>query len=599
MEQLIGQIVDGKYRVEQKLGQGGMGAVYRATHLGTTRPVALKVITPQFMANPEFVERFKREAKTAGLLMHPNVVNVTDFGFADVGSDRIAYLVMEYLHGRTLADVLAEKQRLSLTFTVDLIEQTCLAVGEAHKRNIIHRDLKPDNIWLEPNGRGGFNVKVLDFGLAKLRDDESSEHEPTALLPSFADIGTTTGETLLAGSTSAEVVPDTSVAVAGSTPAAARVAGDTHASDRITRVGTVLGTPVYMSPEQCRGDRLDTRSDIYSLGVIAYQMLTGRSPFRGDPQSLIVQHVTASPPPFESDDVPESVEAVVLQALAKSPEERPASAMVFASAMRAQSEGVGVVLRQAFALYSEHFPAFVRIARFGYAPTFVIGVLLMLLTFTLGVRNPYVLGAFPFVVYAGIYFLFTTTRAGVALVLEQLLVSPLSPVEPDAIISRIGERLGVARTGGELSWRLRIYATLAELTITLFSSPIMPAGVLAVAAFVVEGGDHRRARARSRLLTNRLRTVLRGIQVMAAVTFLTSGFVMFLAIFGLVTFFGLDRLTAISVSVIAALIVLSLNSIWLVSPVVIALTMLYFRSRQAGGEELAELPDAVPTDAPI
>src|SRR6478672_11440746 len=164
----IGQVLDEKYRLERLLGQGGMGAVYLATHLGTERYVALKLITPQFMRNEEFVERFKREARAAGRLRHPNVVDVTDFGFSGSGHDRVAYLVMEYLDGCTLSDVLAEEDRLPLYWAVDIIEQVCAAVHEAHQQGVVHRDLKPDNIWLEPNGLGGYRVKVLDFGIAKL-----------------------------------------------------------------------------------------------------------------------------------------------------------------------------------------------------------------------------------------------------------------------------------------------------------------------------------------------------------------------------------------------------------------------------------------------
>src|SRR5229473_8463955 len=166
----LGQTLDEKYRLERLLGQGGMGAVYLATHLGTERYVALKLITPQFMRNEEFVERFKREARAAGRLRHPNVVDVTDFGFARAGNESVAYLVMEYLDGCTLSDVLAEEKRMPLYWVVDILEQVCSAVDEAHHQGIIHRDLKPDNIWLEPNRRGGYTVKVLDFGLAKLGD---------------------------------------------------------------------------------------------------------------------------------------------------------------------------------------------------------------------------------------------------------------------------------------------------------------------------------------------------------------------------------------------------------------------------------------------
>src|SRR5437667_557085 len=170
LERYVGQILDEKYRLERLLGQGGMGAVYLATHLGTERYVALKLIAPQFMRNEEFVERFKREARAAGRLRHPNVVDVTDFGFANAGRERVAYLVMEYLDGCTLSDVLAEEMRLPLYWVVDILEQVCSAVHEAHQQGIVHRDLKPDNIWLEPNALGGYRVKVLDFGIAKLAE---------------------------------------------------------------------------------------------------------------------------------------------------------------------------------------------------------------------------------------------------------------------------------------------------------------------------------------------------------------------------------------------------------------------------------------------
>src|SRR5712672_4550601 len=176
---LIGQILDDKYQIESELGKGGMGAVYFATHLGTERPVAVKVIAPEFMKNEEFVERFRREARAAGRMRHPNVVDVTDFGFALIGKDRVAYLVMEYLDGCTLADVLAEEKRLPLYWVVDILEQVCAAVHEAHQKGIIHRDLKPDNIWLEPNALGGYRIKVLDFGIAKLGDVSSAPPEAT------------------------------------------------------------------------------------------------------------------------------------------------------------------------------------------------------------------------------------------------------------------------------------------------------------------------------------------------------------------------------------------------------------------------------------
>src|SRR5580765_5232020 len=177
----IGQVLDEKYQLERLLGRGGMGAVYLATHLGTERYVALKLITPQFMRNEEFVARFKREARAAGRLRHPNVVDVTDFGLAHAGKETVAYLVMEYLDGCTLGNVLAEEKRLPLEWVVDILEQVCSAVHEAHLQGIVHRDLKPENIWLEPNRLGGYRVKVLDFGIAKL-----AETEPDASATSVA-----------------------------------------------------------------------------------------------------------------------------------------------------------------------------------------------------------------------------------------------------------------------------------------------------------------------------------------------------------------------------------------------------------------------------
>lgn len=132
LTQLVGRVLDEKYRIDKELGSGGMGAVYLATHLGTERPVAVKVIAPQFMKRDEFVERFRREARAAGRLRHPNVVDVTDFGFARVGSERVAYLVMEYLDGCTLDEILAEEPGLPVGWVVDILEQTCSAVDEAH-----------------------------------------------------------------------------------------------------------------------------------------------------------------------------------------------------------------------------------------------------------------------------------------------------------------------------------------------------------------------------------------------------------------------------------------------------------------------------------
>ena len=339
-----GEPLDGTYRLEALLGRGGMGAVYRASHLGTTRTVAVKVIHPRYSHDPEFVERFRREAEAAGRLRHPNVVDVTDFGFAATPSGQVAYLVMEYLDGRSLGQVLDEEKRLSTGSAVDILEQVCSAVEEAHRLGIVHRDLKPDNIWLEPNRRGGFTVKVLDFGLAKLSTTASESSSPT---PWRAD--------------------------------AEGVTGVFRAADSgiVTRAGSVTGTPLYMSPEQCRGGEVGAPSDIYSLGVVAYRMLAGEPPFSGDALELIRLHSEVPAPSLRarSPDVPRRLAALVMNALAKDPAGRPEGAAGFGAALRASAEGSGALLRHAVSLYSEHFPSFFRLSLLANGPLIVFATI--------------------------------------------------------------------------------------------------------------------------------------------------------------------------------------------------------------------------------
>jgi serine/threonine protein kinase len=445
MSNLIGQLLDGKYRINEQLGKGGMGAVYSAIHLGTERPVALKVIAPQLMKHDEFVERFRREARAAGRLQHPNVVDVTDFGFAQVGPDQVAYLVMEYLDGYTLSDILNEESSLPLNWVIDILEQTCSAVEEAHQQGIIHRDLKPDNIWLEPNRRGGYTIKVLDFGIAKLEEPDvevksalitasSTESSPASTAteaPTLitaepdrpdADLQLTSpqapaqipalhlvtreyrespgaavkadqpqpakrqADTSEAG-TRMLVSPDlasvdevgTRLLAADSLNEGGTQLLDNRATDHhpalhtdstssLTRVGSILGTPRYMSPEQCRGETLDPRSDIYSLGVIAYHLLSGETPFKGDQTTVMKMHRETAPPPLVVKRVPTKVAALVMSALSKNPNDRPSSAAGFAGALRAHSTGTGTLLRNALTVYSEHLPTFVRLALLVYAP---------------------------------------------------------------------------------------------------------------------------------------------------------------------------------------------------------------------------------------
>ena len=396
LEQYVGQVLDDKYRLEKLLGQGGMGAVYLATHLGTERYVALKLISPQFMRNNEFVERFKREARAAGRLRHPNVVDVTDFGFARVKEGQVAYLVMEYLDGCTLGDVLAEEKRLPLEWVADIMEQVCSAVHEAHQQGIIHRDLKPDNIWLEPNRLGGYRVKVLDFGIAKLGPTGETAPEndnPAATIIDDVSRVRAAAATDLEVNTllqSANITkqfthPDIHADEDGTllfdqpTKAGNLHGATTVPNSALTRVGAIMGTPLYMSPEQCGGGQVGQRSDIYSLGVIAYQMLAGEPPFSGNTSAVMRAHREDRPRQLREHEgkIPKRVASVVMSALAKNPAERPATAFAFASALRGQAEGVGALYRRAFSLYSEYFPKFLKLSFIAHLPVFVTTILVM------------------------------------------------------------------------------------------------------------------------------------------------------------------------------------------------------------------------------
>ena len=431
----VGQTLDEKYKLERELGRGGMGTVYLATHLGTERPVAVKIIAPQFMERPEFIERFRREARAAGRLRHPNVVNVTDFGFSNTADGQVAYLVMEYLDGCTLGEILEEEKNLPVSWTLDILEQVCSAVHEAHEQGIIHRDLKPDNIWLEPNQRGGYTVKVLDFGIAKLEEHADVEigeipvagqSTPTLVnsgKATLADISHdqtvhdgTSPTKISESATVAQVIPGSGKSIVAQPAENRSEAGtvllsvkpvantdqetigtkiihdemtDGHdpkvsrgtpsfassATTDLTRVGAVLGTPLYMSPEQCRGDKLDARSDIYSLGVIAYQMLSGTTPFSGDFEEVMASHKELLPPPLDAKKVRKKLKRVIAAALAKNPDDRPQTAEAFASILRSRSEGIFGLLRRAGMIYTEHMPKFLGIAILLFTP-FMIATLL-------------------------------------------------------------------------------------------------------------------------------------------------------------------------------------------------------------------------------
>ncbi len=627
VEEYVGEVLDDKYRLEHLLGKGGMGAVYLATHLGTERYVALKLISPQFMRNNEFVERFKREARAAGRLRHPNVVDVTDFGFARVKAGQVAYLVMEYLDGCTLGDVLAEEKRLPLEWVADILDQVCSAVHEAHQQGIIHRDLKPDNIWLEPNRLGGYRVKVLDFGIAKLGEASASsrDDDPAAtIIDDVADAAAasltgahlesdtllraddeplTQGFKIKAGGEDVGTLlhdPNTAVDDDGTL----LFDQGTHSSSRhnahrttvdqgsaLTRVGAIMGTPLYMSPEQCGGGYVDTRSDIYSLGVIAYQMLAGEPPFAGNTSTVMRAHREQQPKDLRetANKIPKRAAKVVMSALSKNPGERPQTAFAFASALRAHSEGVGALYRRAFALYSEYFPKFIKLSLIAHVPMIVTSVLLIS-AFLWYKYSPPVGMLHKVAVYSTIgvlgllKFVATTVSAAVisgvtAIIITQLTAAPLRPV-------KLREAFVILRK----RWR-PFLKTMIRVTLWIFLGLILlivPGMImwmrysLYAPVVLIEGLEGKAAMLRARQLASRSwKTVI----VVAILQFLIPASVS--AIVGMMA--GRAKAEQNSVSAQIFQQILDLLNIFVIPLISIVPALLYVKMRQLGGESLSSV----------
>ena len=283
----LGITIDGKYRIEKEIGRGGMGSVYRAIQLSMNRPVAIKTLKPEMLAEDLPVKRFFREAKSASQLNHPNIVRVFDFGVDE--SLGVPYLVMELLEGRTLTQIVAEKP-LEERHAARLMNQVTKALVDAHSRGMVHRDLKPDNILVVQLPDGDEHVKVLDFGLAKVWESDGSE-------------------------------------------------------SMVTQSGHIAGTPAFMSPEQITGESVDFRADLYALGCMLFHTLVGRPPFEGEEAlSLVIKQVNDTTPSLldamSEIELPSHDICVLYERLMeKRPEARPQSTTAVARYFRAIARG--------------------------------------------------------------------------------------------------------------------------------------------------------------------------------------------------------------------------------------------------------------------
>lgn len=269
---MIGRMIADKYRVEKLLGRGGMGAVYEGQHLLLDRRVAIKVLQQNMANDEQAASRFIREAKASARIEHPNAVTIYDFGVLQEGS---AYLVMEFIKGRSLRQVLIDRVPVRPDQIIDWMIQVCNVVEVAHTQGIIHRDLKPENVMLKESADGSLMVKVVDFGLAKITSDSGEK-----------------------------------------------------ASVNLTKPGEVLGTPHYMAPEYYEGEIIDKRADVYAIGIMIYEMFCGDTPFTGTVQSIIGGHLFKDPLPIikSNPSIPPVLDAVVQKALKKKRDERIASA---------------------------------------------------------------------------------------------------------------------------------------------------------------------------------------------------------------------------------------------------------------------------------
>jgi serine/threonine protein kinase len=279
---MVGQIIGGRYRLTKLLGEGGMGAVYKATHINITKEVAVKLLHPEISQNPEAVTRFKQEAQSASSIGHPNIIGIDDFFALE---DSRVCLIMEFLKGEPLNDVMLKPGGLEPLQTIDIMLQVCDGLHAAHQKGIIHRDMKPENVFLADVHNRQI-VKILDFGIAKVTGNEDNN---------------------------------------------------------LTKTGTVFGTPHYMSPEQALGHKVDVRADVYSVGVMLFEIYTGQVPYQAESfMGVLSQHIT-SPVPAPSSispnrPVPPMMEQIILTAMAKEVDKRFNSMEAVGNSLRAFRE---------------------------------------------------------------------------------------------------------------------------------------------------------------------------------------------------------------------------------------------------------------------
>ena len=278
----------GEYIVEKKIGEGGFGAVYKATHAVIGKTAAVKVLNREFSSNQEMVSRFIAEARSVNQIRHRNIIDIFAFGGLPDGRQ---YYIMELLEGMPFDQHLTAVQRMDFNAALPIFRGIARALDAAHKAGIVHRDLKPENVFLVPNDDGGFSAKLLDFGIAKL----------------------------LAGSKASE------------------------SGHHKTRTGTQIGTPYYMSPEQCRGIGVDHRTDIYAFGVMLHRVMTGVLPFDGESvMDVMMKHITTPPPKLSSYGFPVALDEPVGRMVAKNPDDRPTSAIEAIEAVHKASAGLAL-----------------------------------------------------------------------------------------------------------------------------------------------------------------------------------------------------------------------------------------------------------------